>query len=240
MRVLVDAGHGGSDHGAERGELRESQITLKIALRLAELLRADPRFNVQMTRDDDRTVSLAERAKLARSFKADALVSIHANSNSDARVTGVEVYFQNQLPADEESMFLAAKENGEVVDPRDAIAEGVSVRGDLANILDDLRRSRSVRASFDLSRFILAEWPQSTERHSTRAIRQAPFYLVSRGATPAVLVEVGFLSHPAQGRKLAEHEHQVAIAQRLAHALARFKETVDNDHGRNLKSPDAF
>ena len=213
------------------------------------MLRADPRFEVALSRDRDAQVSLSERARMARVWKADALISIHANSNEDPRATGVEIYFQNQLAADEESMFLAARENGDATDPRDARADDVSTRGDLASILEDLKRSRSVKASFELSRILLEGWPSANGPRgsaplrgggSARGIRQAPFYVVSRGTTPAALVEVGFLSNPAESRRLLDSGYQSRIAEHLRDRLALFKETVDKDQGRNLKSADAI
>ena len=142
-------------------------------------------------------------------------------------------------------MFLAARENGDETDPRDpANGDDVSASGDLASILEDLQRSRSVRASFEFSRILLENWsgnhpPESTHR-ATGVIRQAPFYLVSRGAMPAILVEVGFLTNPIEGKRLADSAYQTKIAETLLASLTRFKETVDKDRGRPLRSADAL
>src|SRR4051812_35220658 len=111
LNVTIDPGHGGHDHGASRQGVYESDITLAVAKRLTELLRKDKRFTTQLSRDNDQTVTLYRRAVNAKTRKSDVFLSIHVNSNPDTRARGAEFYFQNQLPPDEESMFLAHKEN---------------------------------------------------------------------------------------------------------------------------------
>ncbi len=113
LRVLLDPGHGGQDAGATRGEIKESEITLKLAQKLRGELESRG-FSVALTRNSDITVSLDSRAQLANSGDYDLLLSLHLNSSTDPRAKGKEFYFQNQLPVDEESMFLASRENSEI------------------------------------------------------------------------------------------------------------------------------
>src|SRR3712207_5158711 len=83
FHVLIDPGHGGVDTGATRGAIRESRIALAVAKKLADLLRAHPAFSVSLTRETDISVSLTERAAIARRVRADLFVSIHANASTD-------------------------------------------------------------------------------------------------------------------------------------------------------------
>lgn len=113
LRVLLDPGHGGQDAGATRGETKESEITLKLAQKLRSELEGRG-FKVALTRESNVNLSLESRAQLANNGEHDLLLSLHLNSSTDPRAKGKEFYFQNQLPVDEESMFLASRENSEI------------------------------------------------------------------------------------------------------------------------------
>ena len=111
LLVMLDPGHGGRDRGTTRGPAFESEITLAVSHELQEMLRQDRRFQLLTTRPTDQTVTLSQRAPLTNRKRAKIFLSIHVNSSPDPRARGAEFYFQNQLPPDEESMFLAHQEN---------------------------------------------------------------------------------------------------------------------------------
>jgi N-acetylmuramoyl-L-alanine amidase len=113
LRVLLDPGHGGQDAGATRGDTKESEITLKLAQKLRRELEGRG-FKAALTRESNVYLSLDSRAQLANSGEYDLLLSLHLNSSTDPRAKGKEFYFENQLSVDEESMFLASRENSEV------------------------------------------------------------------------------------------------------------------------------
>jgi N-acetylmuramoyl-L-alanine amidase len=260
--VMLDPGHGGIDTGAVRGSLKESEIALRVSLRLAELLKENPHFRVELTRKTDQALTLDERTSLAKQEKIDLFLSIHLNSSNDPRAQGKEFYFQNQLPVDEESMFLVSRENAEnLTDGRadghsDAHAgqegrsepekhkpsEGLSSKSDIKRILEDLSRNERIKASSELSQVLYETWISSGKprKKGSRAIRQAPFYVVSNVPAPSVLVELGFLSHPLEGPRLAQASYQEELAKSLYTGLVKFKETVDKDRARALKSADAL
>jgi N-acetylmuramoyl-L-alanine amidase len=243
LHIMIDPGHGGVDTGATRGNLKESEIALKVSSYLADLLRQDPRFQVSMTRTTDTKISLDHRTEAAEAAKADLFLSIHLNSSRDPRARGQEFYFQNQIPVDEESMFLASRENEEVksetdADGADAKAEPLSSKSDLKRIIEDLHRNHRVIESSEIAKILLETWlsNSTTSTVGSRAIRQAPFRVVSNIKIPSVLVEIGFISHATEGLKLAQVDHQKDMAQRLYKGLIKFKETIDKDHAENLKS----
>jgi N-acetylmuramoyl-L-alanine amidase len=241
LHVLVDPGHGGIDTGAVRGNIRESEIALKVSALLAELLREDPRFKVSMTRTSDESVALNERTRMARDLKADVFLSIHVNSSQDPRARGKEFYFQNQLPADEEAMFLASRENKEAATDETETSvrkpDSLSSNADLKLILEDLNRNYRIHSSSDLSRTLLESWASNGQPHKTsRAIRQAPFRVVSNIHIPSVLVELGFLTNPQEGPKLTDSEYQKSLANSLHQGLIRYKETMDKGPQPPLQS----
>src|SRR5689334_16355568 len=111
LHVIVDPGHGGVDHGTTHKDARESEITLDVAKRLVKKLQATHKFKATLTRSDDHLIGLVTRVKIAEKAKGDVFLSIHVNSSPEAKARGAEFYFQNQLTADDEAMYLAHKEN---------------------------------------------------------------------------------------------------------------------------------
>ncbi len=238
LHVLLDPGHGGSDSGAVRGVLKESVIALKVSMLLAEILKKDDRFLVTLTRETDHKLSLDQRTQIAKDVKADVLLSVHLNTNSDTRAHGEEFYFQNQLPADEDLLYLASRENDEDENQALNSTEKLSSENDVRVILEDLGRNHRIRSSGDLSKVLFENWAQTLgKKIASRSIRQAPFRVVSQVNIPSVLVELGFLSNPIEGPKLADANYQRALAKSLYEGLVKFKETSDKDPERALHSP---
>ncbi len=241
LHVLVDPGHGGPDSGAVRGPLKESAIALKVSQSLAAMLKKDDRFEVTMTRDSDRKVSLDQRVQIAKDVKADVFLSIHLNTSSDTRAHGEEFYFQNQLPVEEDILFLASRENDEEAGATKNTPEKISSQNDVRVILEDLGRNHRIQSSGDLSKILFETWAQRSSKIAnakigSRSIRQAPFHVVSNVNIPSVLVELGFLSNPVEGPRLAQTDYQNILAKSLFEGLVKFKETMDKDPERALSS----
>lgn len=248
LHILIDPGHGGKDKGAVKGHWHESEIALKVAKNLAALLKQDPRFKVSMTRTGDNTLSLEKRTEIANETKADLFLSIHLNSSKDPRAHGKEFYFQNQLPVDEEAMFIANRENmeeegasinGSMVDAATRQNERLSPQTDLRRILEDLHRNERIFLSNELSKVLYETWSSTGRKSGSRAIRQAPFFVVSNVKIPSVLIELGFLSHPTEGPQLAQESYQSELAKSLYTGLTKFKETMDKDPTTPLHSANA-
>ncbi len=230
LRVMIDPGHGGTDSGAVRGSARESDIALKVSYLLHQMLIGDFRFSSLLTRTTDVNLSLPERIKLTDKSQADILISIHANSATDRRAKGVEIYFQNHLPADEDSLFLANAENKMLKANTEMQTDNPSKRNDVLSILEDLKRNHRMNASHQLSQKISAAW--NPEANS--AIHQAPFYVVSKANVPSVLVELGFITNPKEADKLLSAEYQKEIAQRIYKGLIDYKDLMDKGQTPSL------
>lgn len=99
--VVIDAGHGGSDYGAIRDSVNEKDITLDVAKRLKTLLQKQG-YNVIMTRDTDKYLSLQERCDITEAAHPDIFISVHVNSSVKPEITGVETHYYHQ-----ESLSLA-------------------------------------------------------------------------------------------------------------------------------------
>ncbi|RMG10898.1 MAG: N-acetylmuramoyl-L-alanine amidase [Deltaproteobacteria bacterium] len=215
-RVVIDAGHGGRQTGAVGVQgVVEKEVVLAVAHEAARLL-TDAGWEVVLTRPDDRQVGLAERVRLANAAGADLFVSIHCNAYTgpgSRRVRGIETYFLSADATDEAARRLARYENQNAgMAPR-------SADDPLSRILHDLAVSAahegSARLAGALQEALVAAmgWPD-------RGVRQAPFAVLNGAAMPAVLVELGFLTHPSEGQQLAEAATQRRLAEALVAGLA--------------------
>lgn len=232
FRVIIDPGHGGRDHGTVHASIRESEITLKISKLLAEKLQADPRFQVELTRAQDVKLTLETRVDRALHVRGDVLLSIHANSSPDKRAKGAEFYFQNQLPPDEEALFLAARENNEVDErtmrtPATVKALSSTIKSsDVLSIVEDLLRNSKIEASSNLVKALIRNW-QGEDKGLSSRLRQAPFYVISNVQMPSALIEVGYLSNEDERNRLTDPAYQKKIAESLYLGLLEFKESMD-------------
>jgi N-acetylmuramoyl-L-alanine amidase len=238
LEVMIDPGHGGIDTGTANVSLREKDLVLKVAGYLNTLLKDNPLYSVKMTRTSDQHVSLAERVKRAENAQADLFLSLHANSNPSTRVKGMELYFQNSLPPDEESLLLAAQENSneraQTLKAHGIASSSPSKKSDVLAIVEDLHRQYRARSSLAMTQLLSKNWLEN-ESYSQAAIKQAPFYVVSKTTMPSVLIEVGFLTHPEESRRLASPKYQQQIAQKIYKAIGQFKEMMDNLEGQALE-----
>ncbi len=222
-RVIVDAGHGGDDTGAEgvSGAL-EKDVTLAIArLCAVELVRSG--FEVVMTRDDDRALALPNRSGRGNASGGGLFVSIHANSAITPLARGIETYWMD-LASDEAAMRLAEQENRAAVLARDA----GGARDPLDALVSDLRQGAVALQSRDLAEAVHAELLGSlrgyygAERVGDRGVKTAPFWVLVDSEVPSILVEVGYLTHPQEEGLLRTRAWQSQVAEGIALGVARF------------------
>lgn len=220
-RIVVDAGHGGHDPGAiGPGRVREKDVTLAMARRLARRLRASG-FEVVLTRNDDRYLALEERTAIANTARGDLFVSIHANAHPRRNRTGVETYFLN-VADDRYAARLAARENGVDLDE-----EGEALR-----ILSDLDAKASAGASSRLARLVQREVTSGVRARVGEVrdlgVKGALFYVLLGARMPAVLVETAFISNRGEERRLASARYQEEVAAGVARAVTAFARTPEH------------
>ncbi|MGH7935323.1 MAG: N-acetylmuramoyl-L-alanine amidase family protein, partial [Candidatus Binataceae bacterium] len=177
-------------------------------------------IHAKMTRDTDTFISLSDRTQMANHAAADLFVSIHLNSNPDANTAGITTYYLNNT-TDRATIRLARMEN-ESGDGYSAVHEP-----NLNYILTDLRQQYKAVESASLAHMIEAE--TVTDVNSSLGIkvndlgaRKGPFYVLVGPLMPAVLVECGFLSNPAEARLLAAAQYQQALADGIAEAVVHY------------------
>lgn len=224
--VVLDPGHGGRfphDGAHGRRGLIEKNVSLAVAQKTKEFLEAAG-ATVVLTREGDDDISLAERARIANEAGADLFVSIHCNSmetREDRKVTrGVETYFLSPDPTDAEAKMLAELENG----GPDAVPLPKAANA-VEGILNDLALGQARNDSAALGQIIQRHVIRGTGATS-RGVRQAPFLVLSGTRMPSALVEIGFISHPQEGRLLGREKYQAKVAQALADGVRDFADKV--------------
>ncbi len=207
--VVIDPGHGGDDPGASHHDLKEKDINLDIAGRLKPYLDAVP-IRVQMTRDNDTFVELTERAGIAHRTQADAFVSIHANANSRAWVSGLEVYYPRESEVTSVQGWPPRVGGGE------AAYSSTTIRQLAWDLVLRNARSQSELLAEDICTSLRA---QLGAQCITKAAR---FVVLRQAQMPAVLVESGYLSNPDEAKKLGDADYRQRLAEAVGDGLLAF------------------
>jgi len=238
-RIVVDPGHGGDQGGATSPTgLLEKDVSLQVAHRVREHLEKELGAHVLMTRDEDQSLPLPERVEFANKQRPDLFVSIHCNAmptrRTRARVQGIETYFLSASASNATARAAADRENAEAPAARGA-------RGDstLAFILHDLARTEAHQDSSRLAYAIHQKLIAATGG-SDRGVLQAPFYVLNGVEAPAVLVEIGYISHPEEGGRLARAEYQERLATAITEGVRVFLAEVrrrDAPKGPKVAAP---
>jgi N-acetylmuramoyl-L-alanine amidase len=213
--VVLDPGHGGDDHGASGANgLLEKDLVLDVTRRVATRLR-EGGLRVVTTRGEDRGVGLDERTRVANEARGDLFVSIHANASTSGRARGIETYFASLEASDDDAGRLAALEN----EAFGAAGLGPAEDGDpLAAILGDMMATEHLRDSQEFARLTQK---RLTGGERSRGVKQAPFVVLMGVNMPAALIELGFLTHPEEERRLRHPAHRRALAEAIARAVVR-------------------
>ncbi|PNY80508.1 N-acetylmuramoyl-L-alanine amidase family protein [Deinococcus koreensis] len=223
-RVVLDPGHGGIDPGMGSRWVTEEDVTLDVALRTrAELVRHG--VDVVMTRASDRHLSTSKsrdldmRSKMASNGTVSAFVSIHVNA-AGASAQGIETYYFGK-PLAGSNRSLAVAENG-----GGSVGEELTRRAanTAQSLLGDILAQAKLTFSRDLARRVQSSLVSSTGAVN-RGVQTDAFYVIRNPTTPAILVEVGFGTHPVEGPKLATAAYRERLAQGLARAILDFLHT---------------
>lgn len=205
--IVIDPGHGGHNTGAMgfQGVL-EKYITLQVAKRVAALLETDQTIEVRLTRTDDRALELRERTRLARDWNADLFVSIHANAATHERAQGLETYF---LSAD---AWNAEQAERPTSDQPPTTPESL-----VARMQHEATHALSEQLALAIHSNLLA-----STGAPNRGVKQEDFTVLREATFPAVVVEMGFLTHPQEGNALLLGAYQDQIATALVTAFRQF------------------
>jgi len=217
--IVIDAGHGGHDTGAIGGRKREKDLVLQIAKRLERQLkkRGHP---VYMTRKKDRFLKLSQRTKIADKKKAVVFVSIHANSVPKSmrnRIHGIETFFL-QNTRDAKSQRIAARENKSVLKGTNQLSRNVIVD----SVLSGPKIVQSNKLAIDVQRRIITNVRTKYKNVKDGGVRHAPFWVLVGASRPSILVEVGYISHPRERKRLFIPSYQELIVKGIAEGIDNY------------------
>lgn len=217
--VLIDPGHGGKDPGAVGKEgNHEKDVVLDIAKELARTINKQPGMKAVLSRQGDYYINLRNRLQIARQYKADVFVAIHADAFHNTYSSGASVYALSLKGASSEAArWLAAKENYSELG-------GVNLAGKndvLRSVLIDLSQTATISASLELGQHVLQQMGQLAALHRTH-VEQAPFMVLKSPDIPSILVETGFLSNPKEEQKLIHHQYQRQLAESIKDGIVAY------------------
>jgi N-acetylmuramoyl-L-alanine amidase len=236
--VVLDAGHGGSDHGANRtysdiGRIAEKYVTLAITLKVGSMLEKNKDFKVIYTRKIDEYPSLSDRTNLANRSKADLFISIHCNSSKKPTAYGTETFVQG--PDQNDTNLEVAKRENDVIflDEKDKQTFGSYDPSSPESLIAlKLQQSRYLESSLLLGGLVENNFVNKDKRTS-RGVFQKNLHVLRMNAMPSVLIETGFINHPEESHYLASEKGQDEISESIYKAIIDYKKAVDRKSGNS-------
>jgi N-acetylmuramoyl-L-alanine amidase len=224
--VVIDAGHGGRDPGASGAGVKEKDVVLGLAVALKDELVAQGGVRVALTREDDRFLVLQERPEIARRLGADLFLSIHADSAGEvSSVSGASIYtLSNEASSDAAARFAARENNADNLN-------GISVEGQseaVSDILVELSQRRSQEDSNGFAQLIVRE-AYGQLRFHPQTLRSAELAVLRAPDIPSVLFESGFITNPADARRLTSEEGKSQFAAIMARAITIYFARISDE-----------
>lgn len=229
--VVIDAGHGGKDPGAIGKKVKEKDITLKIAKMTGDYIKQNcPDVNVIYTRSSDVAVSLLRRAQIANQCNADLFISIHCNANASSQPQGVETFVMGEH-RNAANLEVAKLENASILyeDNAEQDYDNFNPNSPEAYIMLNFFQSEYKSASLKLAEHIQNQLVKRVGRKD-RGVQQAGFLVLYKTTMPSVLVEIGFISNPAEENFMASNDGQTYIASALFRAFRDYKNEYEKDN----------
>ena len=213
--VVIDPGHGGHDVGAVGPSgILEKDVNLAVGRELRSFLRRESDLEVVLTRDRDEHLELADRAEIGNQAGGDLFISLHCNSWFNDGAHGLEVYFLSPARSDWAKSVEAAENTA-----------GGEDHGDVDFIVWELVQNQFISSSSSLAEVVQAQVVDDLGVLD-RGVRQAGFRVLVGAYMPAVLVEMGFLSHAGEERRLGDRHYQQRLAAALGRAILLWRETM--------------
>lgn len=219
--IVLDAGHGGKDSGAlsdKKGSLKEKDVVLSTTLKLGNELKKRG-YKILYTRSSDKFINLRDRTKYANDKRADLFISIHANaapSASKAKSSeGVETFFLSPARS-ERSKKAAEKEN-----QGDFEEINYFSKQSILNFLNREKIVASNKLAIDVQKNILTQ-TRKKYRIVDGGVREAPFWVLVGAQMPAILIEIGYITHPSEGKRIANKSFQDTLVKGIADGVENY------------------
>ena len=213
--IVIDPGHGGSDSGAVGNGLKEKNVVLATSKKLGALLQKRG-YRVLYTRSTDIFINLRSRTAFAAKKNADMFISIHANAAPNAssalKMSGVETFFLSPARSERSKNAAALENRGDLEDMN------TFSKQTFLNFLNREKIISSNKLAIDIQSYMLSSVKKSFSSRDG-GVREAPFWVLVGATMPAVLVEIGYITHPQEGKNLGKSAYQDRIAQGIANGV---------------------
>jgi len=210
-KIVIDPGHGGEPGAISESGVTEKEITLDVALRLRRLLENEP-FEVLLTRETDRRVSLDQRVAFANEHKADLFLSIHVNWMEPHSIRALETYYVGPTD-DPTTLKLASREN------KDSAYSLSDYKQILEKIYVDARRDESRALAKTIQTRLFRSLKSKNPLLQNRGVKTAPFVVLIGTQMPAILVEISSLSNEGDVELLTKLDYRENIALALVEGI---------------------
>ena len=234
--VLIDPGHGGKDSGTRGGGYFEKKVVLEVSLEVAEQLKSTPDIKGVLTRNKDVFIPLDERARIGNKVNADLFISIHCNAAADTRAYGAETFVLG-LHRNEDNFEIAKKENKVILmeDDYEVKYDGFDPKSPESYMTFTVMQEEYLDESILLADKVQKRFTNHLSRHN-RGVKQAGFLVLRETSMPSVLIELGFLSNPKEGKFLNSKQGQKKMANAIVKAIKAYKSSVRSSSVSEIKS----
>lgn len=240
--VVIDAGHGGKDAGCVGTSVKEKDINLAVAQRVAKLLSAQKDIKVVMTRATDVFLPLQQRCDIANAAKGDIFVSIHTNSLPETAANrnkkkGASVYTMG-LSRASTNLEVAKRENSVIKLENDYSTkyDGFDPNSTESYIIFELAQNNHIDQSLNLASQICNEMA-STAGRVNLGVKQEPFWVLVRTSMPSVLVELDFICNPEVEEFLGSEQGRDKLAQSIADGILKYYSGATTASLKNNRQP---
>jgi N-acetylmuramoyl-L-alanine amidase len=199
--ICIDPGHGGNDPGYQVGSNDEKKYTLLLAQEVKGQLTAAG-FKVVLTRTTDVKIPLEERPAVARRAGADLFISLHFNASETARneVKGTEIF---------------------CCSPAGATSTNARGEGDTRWVVGNRHDEKNVLLAYEMQKSYVKNLGVED-----RGMKRARFEVLREATMPAILIEGGFMSHPAEGKKIYDPAYRKQMAHAIVEGVLAYKRAV--------------
>ena len=221
QRVVIDPGHGGKDPGCigSQYKLQEKKIVLDVSLRLKALLESLG-LEVIMTRETDIYLPPETRTVIANQKQADIFISVHANANRNRKLSGVETFYLN-LSQDPTVVETAARENAT------STKNIGQMRETIKKILQNTKIPESMELAQTIQKNLVHTLSQKYSAVRDLGVKGGPFWVLIGAEVPSILVEISFLSNPAEEEKLRDPQYLERIALGIYQGIIAYKSSLE-------------
>jgi N-acetylmuramoyl-L-alanine amidase len=226
FKVILDAGHGGKDPGAQKNGCTEKVIALDVVLRIGKILEAYPEFDIKYTRTTDVFIPLKDRAKIANDFEADLFVSVHCNSSVSPKPYGAMTLVMGLSRAG--MNFEIAKAENAVISLEDNYKEkyeGFDPNNLNTQIGLKIMQEETLMQSIDFASTVQNYFKNSLQRKDL-GMHQQPLWVLDATVMPGVLIELGFLSNLEESKYMKSEEGKSNYSQIIARSIIEYKNNL--------------